>query len=261
MFTEFPGNPLLQSPDLARLHALARRYDFVLVVDDTVGTYANIGVLGSCDVVCTSLTKMFSGGCNVMGGAAVLSPRSPHYREMKASLRQQRQEVERAWYWEDMVVMEANSRDFEARVETANANAEAVVAMLRRHGSVREVYYPKGSPTQDIYDRYKLPGGGYGFLLSIRFTSAAGAVAFYDALDVAKGPSLGTNFTLCCAYTLLAHYKELDWAAEYGVVEDLVRISIGLEDRSWLEERITKALRAAERCEEGSRRSGSKTRL
>ncbi|KXX81307.1 putative cystathionine gamma-synthase [Madurella mycetomatis] len=261
LFTEFPGNPLLQSPDLARLHALARKYDFVLVVDDTVGTYANVSVLGSCDIVCTSLTKMFSGGCNVMGGAAVLSPWSPHYREMKASLRQQREEAERAWYWEDVVVMEANSRDFEARVATASANAEAVVAMLRRHGSVREVYYPKGSPTQDIYDRYKLPGGGYGFLLSIRFTSAAEAVVFYDALDVAKGPSLGTNFTLCCAYTLLAHYKELDWAAEYGVVEDLVRISVGLEVRSWLEDRIAKALRATERCEEGSRRAASRTRL
>ncbi|GAB1316968.1 hypothetical protein MFIFM68171_07178 [Madurella fahalii] len=261
LFTEFPGNPLLQSPDLARLHALAAKYNFVLVVDDTVGTYANVGVLGTCDIVCTSLTKMFSGGCNVMGGAAVLSPRSPHYGRMKDLLQRQRGEAERAWYWEDVVAMEANSRDFAARVRRASANAEAVVGALRRHGAVSEVYYPKGSPSQDVYDRYKLPGGGYGFLLSVRFASAASAVTFYDALDVAKGPSLGTNFTLCCAYTLLAHYKELDWAAEYGVVEDLVRISIGLEERPWLEERVAKALRAAERCEEESRRAGVETKL
>ena len=83
-------------------------------------------------------------------------------------------------------------------------------------------------------------------MLSVRFTAPERAVAFYDALDVAKGPSLGTNFTLCCAYTLLAHYKELEWAAEYGVVEDLVRISVGLEERGWLEERVARALKAAE---------------
>jgi len=45
---------------------------------------------------------------------------------------------------------------------------------------------------------------------------------------------------------LLAHYKEFEWAAEYGVVEDLVRISVGLEDEEWSRTRIAKALRAAE---------------
>lgn len=262
VFTEFPGNPLLQSPDLARLRALARRHDFLLVVDDTVGTYANVSVLarGDCDVVCTSLTKMFSGRCDVMGGAAVLSPLSPHYPRLKKALQQQQQQQQAGptdpWYWEDVVTMEANSRDFEARVGQASANASAVAGMLREAavgegGSfvVREVYYPKGGPTQDVYDRYRRPGGGYGFLLSVRFASTGAAAAFYDALDVAKGPSLGTNFTLCCAYTLLAHYRELDWAAEYGVVEDLVRISVGLEERAWLESRVARALRAAERCE------------
>lgn len=34
----------------------------------------------------------------------------------------------------------------------------------------------------------------------------------YD-LQVAKGPGFGTNFTLACPYTLLAHYTELEWAA------------------------------------------------
>jgi len=51
------------------------------------------------------------------------------------------------------------------------------------------------------------------------------------------------------AYTLLAHYSELEWAAEYGVVEDLVRISVGLEDEEWLRDRIDKALKAAESVE------------
>lgn len=246
--TEFPGNPLLQSPDLARLSVLSKKYNFVLVVDDTLGTYASLRLLGVCDVVCTSLTKMFSGGCNVMGGSVVLNPGSRFYAGLKGVLGEGRGVAEAAWFGGDVVVMEGNSRDFGERVARASGNADGVVGVLRGDGVgvVREVYYPKGAPTQGVYERYRVEGGGYGFLVSVRFWEKAQAVAFYDALDVAKGPSLGTNFTLCCAYTLLAHYKELEWAAEYGVVEDLVRISVGLEEWDWLEGRVRRALRAAE---------------
>jgi cystathionine gamma-synthase len=194
---------------------------------------------------------MFSGGCNVMGGSVTLNPDSPFHGRLKGLLEGNREEEERAWFWGDVLTMEENSRDFEGRVWKASGNAEVVVGLLRGSGVVREVYYPLGGPTQHVYDRYRVEGGRYGFLLSIRFVSPARAVAFYDALDVAKGPSLGTNFTLCCAYTLLAHYRELEWAAEYGVVEDLVRISVGLEEREWLEERVRRALRAAEGVVEG----------
>ncbi|KAK4098510.1 PLP-dependent transferase [Parathielavia hyrcaniae] len=286
IITEFPGNPLLQSPDLARLHRLAQHHGAVLVVDDTVGTHASVALLTHCDVAVTSLTKMFSGGCNVMGGSVVLSPGSGVYEVLREGLLgnmnvrnggdgkggegdergqgngdrdgdggdkggegdggDEGEGKQGDWFWEDVLVMEENSRNFNARVWRASDNAEVVVGWLRASPVVREVFYPLGSPTQDVYDRYRVEGGKYGFLLSIRFATPTAAVAFYDALDVAKGPSLGTNFTLCCAYTLLAHYRELEWAAEYGVVEDLVRISVGLEERDWLEQRVRGALRAAE---------------
>lgn len=156
------------------------------------------------------------------------------------------EEAEKTWYWEDVVTMERNSRGFEGRVHRASGNAEVVVGLLRNSEAVEEVYYPLKSATQGMYDRFRVDGGKYGFLLSVRFKRPAQAVAFHDALDAAKGPSLGTDFTLCCAYTLLAHYKELDWAAEYGVVEDLVRLSVGLEEKEWLEDRVRRALTAAE---------------
>lgn len=49
-------------------------------------------------------------------------------------------------------------------------------------------------------------GRGYGGLFSIVFADGVSAASFYDALDVQKGPSLGTNFTLCCPYTLLVRF-------------------------------------------------------
>ncbi|CAG7555055.1 unnamed protein product, partial [Fusarium equiseti] len=74
LFTEFPGNPLLGSVDLERLQKLSVDHDFLFVVDDTVATSVNVGIISYCDVVCTSLTKMFSGSCNVMGGSVALNP-------------------------------------------------------------------------------------------------------------------------------------------------------------------------------------------
>lgn len=68
MFCEIPGNPLLETPDLERIRALADEFGLAVVVDETLGTFVNVDVLPYADVVCTSLSKAFSGTCLVMGG-------------------------------------------------------------------------------------------------------------------------------------------------------------------------------------------------
>jgi len=68
LFCEFPSNPLLRSPNLKRLRTLADEYNFLIVVDETVGSFVNVHVLPDVDMMATSLTKIFSGGTNVMGG-------------------------------------------------------------------------------------------------------------------------------------------------------------------------------------------------
>ncbi|KAK4464977.1 putative cystathionine gamma-synthase/beta-lyase [Cladorrhinum samala] len=247
VFTEFPGNPLLQSPDLARLREMSFTYNFKLVVDNTIGTTASLDLLDDCDMICTSLTKMFSGGCNVMGGSVVINPRGPVDRVdfLRESLPLMNPE-KGVYFGEDIQVMEKNSVDFVDRVFKASRNAEAMLGVLEAHPAVKKLSYPKGSKTQHLYDRFKKPGAGYGFLMSIEFHTEGQAVAFYDNFEVAKGPSLGTNFTLCCPYSILAHYRELDWAASHGVVPHLVRISFGLEGVEWLRARVVKALEAVD---------------
>jgi cystathionine gamma-synthase len=71
LFTEFPSNPLLRTPDLERIRKLADKYDFCVVVDETIGNFINVNVLPYADVVVSSLTKVFSGDGNVMGGGYV----------------------------------------------------------------------------------------------------------------------------------------------------------------------------------------------
>lgn len=53
---------------MKRIHKLANEYDLIIVVDETVGNFVNVHVLSYVDIICTSLSKIFSGACNVMGG-------------------------------------------------------------------------------------------------------------------------------------------------------------------------------------------------
>lgn len=68
LFCEVPGGPFLRTPDLKRIRRLANKYGFVVVCDDTLGTSVNIDLLPYADIIVTSLGKLFSGQCNVMGG-------------------------------------------------------------------------------------------------------------------------------------------------------------------------------------------------
>ncbi|KAL4792078.1 cystathionine gamma-synthase [Aspergillus venezuelensis] len=231
LFCEFLGNPLLTCPDLKRIRRLADTYDFGVVVDETIGNPVNVHVLPYADVVVSSLTKIFSGDCN------------PQLKEAFET------KYEDAYWPEDIIFMERNSRDFIARIRKINDNAEAICRILQAHPLIREVYYPKYNPTAQFYEACRTPNGGYGGLLSFTFHKTEAAVAFFDAIETAKGPSLGTNFTLVSPYVLLAHFYELDWAAGFGVSGDLIRVSVGLEDEQELKKRFLEALRAAEGVE------------
>ena len=86
---------------------------------------------------------------------------------------------------------------------------------------------------------------GFGCLISVTLAAEIDPKVFYDSLSLCKGPSLGTNFTLVCPYTLLAHYNELAWAESFGVSAQLIRISVGLEEVQHLIDVFSAALNAA----------------
>ncbi|KAF9978928.1 hypothetical protein BGZ73_008433 [Actinomortierella ambigua] len=227
---EFPSNPLLKSANLVRLNALADKYGFLIIIDETLGNFVNVRTLEYADIVVSSLSKIFSGDSNVMGGSLVLNPQRKHYAALKAAMGR---EYEDLMWKEDAIFMERNSRTFQSRIRRIDENTEALCDFLRGHPKVREVFYPKYI-TRENYDHHRVEGAGFGGLFSLVFHAEKGSEQFFDALPFYKGPSLGTNFTLACPYTILAHYYELDWAAQYGIERDLIRIAVGLEDREVL---------------------------
>lgn len=240
LFCEFPMNPLMRSPNLQRLATIAGACQVPLIVDDTVGTWHNVSVLPPADVVVTSLTKFFSGVGDVTAGSAVLHSGSALYDALKQGMEQ---EYEDALWGEDALALEVNSRDFASRMTRINDTAERLCDHLVGHSAVEHVYFAKYE-TADYYRAYqRTNGGGYSGLFSILLKHAeASTVRVFNHLKLSKGPSFGTNFSLCCPYTLLAHYHELDFAERCGVSRYLLRVSVGLEPADNLIARFEEAL-------------------
>ncbi|KAK1973085.1 cystathionine gamma-synthase [Colletotrichum sublineola] len=257
IITEFPSNPLLASIDIRRLKKLAEKHKFILVLDDTIGSFASIDILEESDILASSLTKSFSGYANVMGGSIVLNPLSPHYSAL-ASLwpKQHHNEL----YLGDAEVLLANSEDYLQRTAILNRNATAMANHLHARAMspsspITRVLYPSLLPDYGVYEARlrkptpDLPEPGAGCLLSINFESVATARAFYDRLAFYPGPHLGAHRTLSFAYNLLAFGKDPDEAAyhrSYGVLEEAVRISAGLEDVRDLLDTLDDALAVAQ---------------
>lgn len=188
----------------------------------------------------------------------VLNPNAPFYETLKATLIDT---YEDNYFPEDAIFLERNSRDYRGRIAKINDNAYDLTEYLVQrsiehqaspHKVLKKIYYPRWV-TPELYAKaQRLPTtgkGGFGGLFTMTFVSTTASRAFYDTLACAKGPSLGTNFTLASPYALLAHYFELDWAAQFGVEKDLVRVSVGLEDYEGLQKAFEIALDAAEKAQ------------
>ena len=68
LYTECPSNPRLHTVNMPRLRELADRYNFLIVIDETIGSFANVDVLPYADIIITSLSKFVSGYANTLGG-------------------------------------------------------------------------------------------------------------------------------------------------------------------------------------------------
>ncbi|SCV01639.1 LAME_0G17546g1_1 [Lachancea meyersii CBS 8951] len=250
VFMEAPSNPLLKMGDLIELRELADAYGFYIVVDETAGGFVNIDVLPHADIVCSSLTKIFSGDSNVMAGSLVLNPRSPLYGFAQQFF--QNGDYEDLLWCEDVIYLERNSRDFVSRTLTVNSNTKQLLddVLIPQEGKLfKKIFYPSltSDDTTKNYDTVRCAKGGYGGLFSLTFFSETQAQVFFDSLQLCKGPSLGTNFTLACPYAVLAHYGELEEVAKYGVERNLVRVSVGLESPQALKETFRFAVAEAEK--------------
>ena len=235
VIVELPSNPLLRCVDLPAVTRLAHARGIPVIADDTIGTALNLSVLPYVDLLFTSLTKSFAGRGDVMAGSLLMSSASPWHQQFVDAMNPPARLSDA-----DAIALEEASRDVLDRVPQLDANCLTLAHRLEAHPAVKSVMHPKDCT---IFRSLMRSGAGFGCLLSFELhEGTAKAQRVYDNLRISKGPSLGTSFSLACPYTLLAHYDELDWAADCGVPAHLLRVSVGLEEPDELWQRFSTAL-------------------
>ena len=229
LITEVPTNPLIQTPDLAAIAALCREHGVILVVDPTVASPLNIDVLPHSDVVANSLTKYTASEGDVILGAVVVNPQSPHAADFRTRLPGALEPV----YSRDIARLAAQIGDTAAVIAQINRTAPAVIEFLRTHPRVKELYWSLQPASRDHYLKLARSPDAVGSMIS--FVVDMPLAQFYDRLRLAKGPSFGMKTTLICPFIYLAHYDLVTTPegratlAASGINPELLRLSIGCE--------------------------------
>lgn len=229
LVTEVPTNPLIQTPDVPWLAALARRHGAALILDPSVASAFNVDLLPHADVVTTSLTKYTSSEGDVIAGLAAVNPASPHAETLRRKLP--------AWleplYPRDLARLAAQIGRTEAVLARIHESVPRVAAFLEQHPAVQKVFWARRAESRENFTRVARAPGAVGAMIS--FTLRGPLEKFYDRLRLPKGPSFGMTTTLICPFIYLAHYdlvtSEAGRAelAASGIDPNLLRLSIGTE--------------------------------
>lgn len=260
VFAETVGNPKLDVVDIAHVAQLAHSHDIPLVIDNTVATAYLVRPLTlGADVVVNSASKYINGNSNSISGAITINGKfkwdkerypgmAPYLKFGKfaytAKLRNglfrntgSCMAPQTAYY--NLIGMETLG----LRMERACSNAKKLAEYLDGLEGIT-VNYPglKSSRWNEVANR--VLENGYGAILTIRVGSKERAFKLINTLSIPKIVSnIGDTKTLIIhpASTLNAHSTEQE-KLDAGVYEDLIRISVGIEDIEDLIEDFKNAL-------------------
>jgi len=230
---ETPSNPLMRLTDVPSVCDIARSVGALSVVDNTfLSPVRQLPLALGADMALQSTTKYLNGHSDVVGGVVVAKT-----EELAEKL---------AW-WANAAGLTGSPfdsyqtlrglRTLPLRVNAAEANAKAIVATLRAHDRVTQVYYPdEGLALQQQ--------SGPGAMLSFCVAGGADAAAtLLREISVFRlAASLGGVESLICQPATMTHRGMSPEArAEAGLDETLIRVSTGIEAK----EDLVNALGAA----------------
>jgi cystathionine gamma-synthase len=240
VWCETPTNPLLGISDIAVIAEVARTAGARLVVDNTFASpYLQNPLALGADVVLHSTTKYVGGHSDVVGGALVTSD-----DELAERLRFTQNAVGSVPGPFDAWLTLRGAKTLAVRMERHSDNAERIAEVLAGHPAVGRVYYP-GLPEHPGHEVAAKQMRRFGGMVS--FTVAGGRAA---ALRVCAATEIFTLAeSLGGVESLIEHPAAMTHASTAGsaleVPDDLVRLSVGIEDVEDLADDLRMALRAA----------------
>lgn len=250
VWVETPTNPLLNVCDIAGVAAIARAAGAVLAVDNTFATpYLQRPIEHGADVVVHSTTKYVGGHSDVVGGALVVAEgaqlpvgvEGPTGTSALADALAFHQNSSGAVAGPfDSWLTLRGLKTLAVRMDRHCSNALTVARFLADHSAVREVIYPglPGHPGHELAARQM---SGFGGMVSFRAASAEAALECCARTRVfTLAESLGGVESLIEHPARMTHASVAGSALE--VPDDLVRLSVGIEDVADLVADLAQAL-------------------
>jgi len=239
LFIETPTNPTLRLTDLEAASAIAHEHRLAVVVDNTFASpYVQRPLDLGADLVLHSTTKFLNGHSDSVGGA-VIANRDDHIDWLRFI-----QNAEGAILGPmDAWLVLRGTKTLPVRMERHNVNAQAVAEYLERHPQVTRVHYP-GLPSHPHHALASRQMRGYGGVVSFELGSLDRAREFLNHVSLAAlAESLGGVETLISHPASMTHASvPPERRQAVGLTEDMVRISVGLEDLDDLLEDLGQAL-------------------
>lgn len=229
LWIETPGNPLLTITDIAACAELAHRHGALLGVDNTFATPALTRPLElGADIVMHSATKYIGGHTDVLGGVLVVRD-----TELFKQLYFIQNATGGVMAPLESYLCHRGLKTLDLRIREQSQSAMQVAEYLRQHRKVRKVYYPGLSdhPGHEIAARQMV--GGFGAIVSLELEGdATAAQEFARATQLFHlAVSLGAVESLIEQPAAMSHASyDPAFRKQHGIRDELIRLSIGLED-------------------------------
>lgn len=246
LLAESVTNPLLAVPDLPRLAEAAHQVGALFAVDATFSSPALQQVLAQgADYAVQSTTKWLNGHSDALGGT--VSGSAERLRPLKAARILDGAVLGPFEAWLTL----RGVRTLPLRMQAHSANAQRVAQRLLAEPLIQRVLYPGLPDHPDHAVARRLLPHGFGGMVAFEIAGADRPCGFrfLEAVRLAKpAPSLGDVATLVMhAASASARRMTPEERARAGIGENLIRVSVGLEDPDEVADDLIQAVRAARR--------------
>ena len=232
VWVETPTNPLMKLADIAEIAKITKKHNLLFAVDNTFATpYLQKPLDLGADIVMHSATKYLGGHSDVIAGALIVKDEALgeklHFAQFATG---------GTLGPMDSYLVLRGIKTLHLRVQRHCENGAKVAEYLVNHPKVEKVYYPglESHPHHEIAKKQMI--GGFGGMVSFTFKSGAKADAI-KMLEKVKvftlAESLGGVESLANHPALMTHASiPEEKRKEIGISDDLVRLSVGVEDIS-----------------------------
>ncbi|HEX2938951.1 MAG TPA: PLP-dependent aspartate aminotransferase family protein, partial [Ruminiclostridium sp.] len=228
LIIESPANPLLTITDLAAASEIAHRHGLLSIVDNTFMTpYLQRPLTLGADIVVHSATKYLGGHSDLVAGLAVTNNEAIAKR--LAFIQNSTGGILEPF---DSWLLIRGIKTLSVRLDRHLENASHVAKFLLSYPGVKKIYYP-GFKDFKGYEVHKKQASGAGAMISFVLSDDYDISKFYKSLSlITLGESLGGVESLACHPASMTHASiPYEIRQKVGIVDNLVRLSVGLEDK------------------------------